>query len=360
MLPLEKTLFDVPRVDRDDCIVARHYGFDGRGGADFQRTGDEYGLTRERVRQIIADSDPLRQLRPSGASTVDRVIASIAARLPAPAADLEKNLQIAGLSTEPFRIEGIFNVAGLLGRSVPFRIDVWIGTRFVIPATWPRLRDFLTRARRHVRRHGMARIADFGSGSPAAADAQREAALISAILSGHSDFRWLDRRSGWFWLARTRRNRAVERVLKMLAVANPLAVSELRGGLGRMGSPLAPDRTLLAFCRQIDGLSVRGDVIYANPGIESAGVLNKTERDIFQLLSENDGCMSNLELLSQSCALGMKRPTFYQCVTHSPIVARYNGSHYRLIGSPGQNAHAQDRAALGGPPILSLRTSTSH
>jgi hypothetical protein len=179
----------------------------------------------------------------------------------------------------------------------------------------------------------MARIADFGSDSLSVAGARREARLIEAILSSQHDFRWLDSRSGWFWLAGTRRNRAVGRVRKMLAVANPLAVSELRAGLGRMGSPLAPKRTLLAFCRQIDGLSVRGDMIYANPGIESAEVLSKTERDIFQLLSENDGCMSNSELISQSCVLGIKRPTFYQCVTYSPIVARYDGRNYRLIGS---------------------------
>jgi len=333
MLPLEKALFTVPRVDRDDSIVARHYGFDGRGGADFQRIGNEFGLTRERVRQIVFAADPLRQILFTGSPTLDRVIASIAAAIPAAAADIETNLQVAGLTSKPFRVEGIVNVAGLLRRGVPFRIGTWNQTRFVVSASWPRLGDFLTLARRDVRRHGMARIADFESSSHSAAGAQREARLIEDILSGQCDFRWLDRGSGWFWLADTPRNRAVCRVRKMLAVANPLAVSELRAGLARMGSPLAPEKTLLELCRQIDGLSVRGELIYAEPGIESRDVLNKTERDIFQLLSQNDGCMSNSELISQSSELGIKRPTFYQCVTHSPIVERYNGSNYRLIGS---------------------------
>jgi hypothetical protein len=250
MLPLEKALFRAPQGDRDDCIVGRHYGFDGRGGADFQCTANEFGLTRERVRQIISHSDPLRRLPPNGSPTLDCAIASITAGLPAPAADMERDLRAAGLSMNPFRLEGIVNVAGLLGHPVPFRIDVWNKTRFVIPASWPRLRDFLTRARGHVRRHGMARIADFGSNALSVPGAQREAMLISAILSSQSDFRWLDRRSGWFWFACARRNRAVVRVRKMLAVANPLAVSELRAGLGRMGSPLAPERTLVALCRQ--------------------------------------------------------------------------------------------------------------
>ena len=97
MLPLEKALFDVPQVDRNDCIVARHYGFDGRGGADFQRIGNEFGLTRERVRQIVFAADPLRQILFTGSPTLDRVIASIAADIPAAAADIETNLQVAGL-----------------------------------------------------------------------------------------------------------------------------------------------------------------------------------------------------------------------------------------------------------------------
>jgi len=346
MLPLEKALFSVSQGDRDDCIVARHYGFDGRGGANFQRIGNEFGLTRERVRQIVFDSDPFRQLLPKGLPTLDRVIAFITARFPASAEEIEMKVQLAGLTIKPFRIQGIVNVAGLFNRPVPFRIIALNKTRFVLPRSWTRYREVLTRARQHVRRHGMARIADFANGSLSVAGAQREARLISAVLSSHSDFRWLDRRSGWFWLAGTRRNRAVGRLRKMLAVANPLTLSELRAGLGRMGSPLAPERTLLAFCGQIEGLSVRRDMIYANPGIESAEVLNKTERDIFQLLSDNDGCMSNSELISRSSVLGIKRPTFYQCVTYSPIVARHNGSNYRLIGSQGQNAHpVKSRAA---------------
>jgi hypothetical protein len=334
MLPLEKALFVVLRRDRDSSIVARHYGFDGRGGASFQRVGNEFGLTRERVRQIVSAVDPHRQILPAGCSTLDRVIALITACVPAPAAEVETKLQIAGLTMKPFRLEGIFNVAALLGRSMPFRISALKKTRFVLPATWPPFRVIIGRARVQVRRHGMATIAEFMGEALSGGVTEADVNVIEAILATQPDFRWLDRRAGWFWLVRTPRNCAVKRIRKMLAVANPLTVGELRGGLGRMGSPLAPESTLLAFCRQIEGLSVRGNMVHATPDIEASEVLNRTERDIYQLLSENSGCMSNSDLIWQSKMLGMKRPTFYQCVTYSPIVARYNGRHYRLIGSP--------------------------
>jgi hypothetical protein len=346
MLPLEKALFNVPPGDRNASIVARHYGFDGRGGANFQRTGNEFGLTRERVRQIVSASDPCRQVLPAGWPALDRVIAFIAAGLPGPAAEVESNMQRAGLTLKPFRIEGVVNAANLVSRPVPFRISALNKKRFVIPAECPKFRDVVGHARQLVRRNGMATIAEFTNELLAGEAAQGEADLIEAILSSQPDFRWLDRHSGWFWLAEAPRNRAVKRIRKMLAVANPLTVEELRAGLGRMGSIIAPAQTLLTFCRQIDGLSVSGDLIHASPSIKTADVLNKTERHIYQLLSENNGCMANSALIWESNRLGMKRPTFYQCVTYSPIVARYDGRHYRLIGSHAQTAEARKPDAL--------------
>jgi hypothetical protein len=332
MLPLENALFSVPRGDRNAGIVARHYGFDGRGGANFQRIGNEFRLTRERVRQIVTQSDPRRQILPGDCSALDCVSAFIAAGLPAPAAEIEAKLHRSGLTMEPFRIEGIVNVARLLHHAVQFRISVLNKTRFVLPASWPQFRDIVRHARRLVRRHGMAAIAEFTNDVRDGEVAQRESKLIETILSGRPDFRWLDRGSGWFWIAGAPGNCAVRRIRKMLAVANPLTVEELRAGLGRKGAPPVPAQTLLAFCRQAGGLSVREDLIYARPRIDAAEVLNKTERDIYRLLSENNGCMANSDLILESGRLGMKRPTFYQCVTYSPIVVRCDGGHYRLIG----------------------------
>ena len=342
-LPLEKALFGFPPEDRDAAIVARHYGFDGRGGANFQRIGIEFDLTRERVRQIVAQSDPRKHIGPGCLAALDRIIASVTESFPAPATELEKKLHLAGLTMKPFRIEGVVSVATLLSRRLPFRISALRKTRFVLPASWPQLREIVNAAHNQVRRHGMATVTQLMDDNADSDRAQRDAIMIEAILTAQPDFRWLDRAAGWFWLTETHRNCAVTRIRKMLAVANPLSVAEIRAGLGRMGSPLAPERSLFELCRQIEGLSVRGDMVCAEPCIETAEVLNKTEIEIFQLLSENNGCMSNSDLIGQSNMLGMKRPTFYQCVTRSPIVTRYNGRHYRLIGSgqSGRSPHSE-------------------
>ncbi len=332
-LPLETELFAWASDDRDSRILARHYGLDGKGGANFQRIGDEFGLTRERVRQIVSETDPSRYFKPGALSALTRIVATIASSLPAPAADLESRLQTEGLVLNPFRLEGIIQIGSLLGCPVPFRLTRQGGRRYAVAAGFPPFQKIVSRARQKVRRCGMATLSECIGGRGKTGSAQRELDLAEVVLSAQRDFRWLLPGSGWFWFADTAPNRVASRIRKMLAVANPLTIDEIREGLARMRDPLAPNSILLELCRQLPGLSVDGEIIRADAEIKIDEVLNKTEIDIFQLLSEHNGCMSNSELICRSRVLGMKRPTFYQCVTYSPIVSRYNRSHYRLIGS---------------------------
>lgn len=340
VLPLETELFIFPPEDRNSSIIVRHYGFDGNGGANFQRIGDEVGLTRERVRQIVAETDPRSYLKPGGQAALEHAIAMVAAALPEPAAKIETRLQAEGITLGLFRLEGIIEAATLLKCTVPFRLARLNNRRFVVTAKYPRFEDIVSRARQRIRRYGMSTLTDCMPGAGKSQQPARELAVLEEVLSAQKDFKWLDRPSGWFWLSKVGMNRVLARIRKMFAVADTLSVSELRAALARMGDTPAPDEILLEFCRQMPELSVEGNVIRAHTKINVCEVLNPTERAIFELLAENNGCLSNAELIRRARALGMKRPSFYQCVTWSPIVWRQKRSHYRLIGSRYSGAAA--------------------
>jgi hypothetical protein len=348
VLPLEKALSDITPKDRNSLIFDRHYGLDGKGGANFQRIGHEIGLTRERVRQIVAEFDGRSHFKPEGVAALEAAIETVVASLPAPAALIEKKLQADGTTLKPFRLEGIVNAATLVGRTAPFQVRTLNRKRFVVAAGYPRFADVVTRARHRIRRHGMAPLTACLASRPKSQAGQRETELVEAILSAQRDFRWLDQRTGWFWFADTTRNRAVSRIRKMLAVANPLTIDEISAGLARMKCPLAPPATMAEFCRQVPGLRVDGDTVTANPAIDIDEVLNRTEQDIFRLLAAHDGCMSSSELILRSKAIGVKRPTFYQCVTYSPIVSRNNHSQYRLIGAADPEGSIHPRVSFNG------------
>ena len=330
-LPLETELLQWPRNNRNSAIVARHYGLDGNGGLNYKRIGDELGLTRERVRQIVS-AGCQEVLKTGGPAVLEQIISVIASSLPAPAASLEARLRAENLTLKTFRLEGIIQIAGLLDRPVPFAVADLKGERFVVDTECRPFRDIVDRARQNVRRYGMANVAECLSQEPKTGIGKRELKLAGAVLSAQRGFQWLNQRSGWFWFSAPPANRVASRIRKMLAVTHTLSIDEVRAGFARTGDSLAPNQILLEFCRRLPGLSVEGETIAAKTRIGVGEVLNKTERDIFRLLSDHDGCMSNSELISCSRVLGIKRPTYYQCITSSPIISRPNSGHYGLIG----------------------------
>jgi hypothetical protein len=132
---------------------------------------------------------------------------------------------------------------------------------------------------------------------------------------------------------------------KILSVANPIDVSELRAGIGRdyrMKGLAPPNGVLLEFCRQAPGLRVNEETIKAAPAINSDDILSRTERDIVHMLSEHGGTMATSEFTSVCLGMGVNRRTFYHNLVSSPIISRHAGGLYALIGSAeksGRGAH---------------------
>src|SRR6266446_4662475 len=91
-LTLERELRDLLGTGRNARIAARYYGFDGRGGGSLQTVGNEIGLTRERVRQIVTEATERLSTGRLVAPTLDRTIAFVANRIPAAAEEIEADL----------------------------------------------------------------------------------------------------------------------------------------------------------------------------------------------------------------------------------------------------------------------------
>jgi hypothetical protein len=350
LTPLESDLSALPGTGRDSRIVARHFGLDGKGGANFQVIGDEVGLTRERVRQIVLQAGARKLCKGARIPALSQAIEIVASSLPARASEIEDRLRSAGITSGLFRLEGIVNAARLVGRRLPFSVvvlrhDVQMHERFAVGPEFEGFPAIQARAHQKVRQRGMASVSEFLNDNRQPEAAQRERNFLQAVLSADKDFRWLDDSAEWFWFSEARGNLALRRIRKMLSVANPLSMEDLRAGLARTSDMLPSDQVLAAFCRQAPGIIVEGDSIRPGFRINCGDVLNQTEQNIFRILSERGGCMTNSELICHAYSLGIKRPTFYQCVNHSPIVSRDRG-HYKLIGSMRQAEIGRGTTAL--------------
>jgi len=340
-LTLERELRDLLGTGRNARIAARYYGFDGRGGGSLQTVGNEIGLTRERVRQIVSEASERLGIGRPVSPTLDRTIAFVIDHMPAAAGEIEAELRSQRLTSGLFRLEGVIQAAELLGRRLPFSITEVKGERLVHARDVPSVDNIVRVARRLISLWGMATIsnvvADVRKVEPAC-----DRNLVVSALACLRGFRWLDQTADWFWLSDSPNNRVLNRMKKILSVANPINISELRAGIGRdyrMKGFLPPKGVLLEFCRQA-GLRVHDEAVKAVPAVNSDDVLSQVERDIHHILSKHGGTMAAPEFKSACLGAGVIRTTFYHCMEYSPIISKRAGGLYSLIGSQRPGEHS--------------------
>jgi Sigma-70, region 4 len=359
-LTLERELRDLLGTGRNAHIAARYYGFDGRGGETLQAIGNQFGLTRERVRQIVtAASKRLSTGRPVS-PTLDRTIAFVVDHMPAAAGEIEAELRIQRLTSGLFRLEYIIQAAELLGRRLPFSITELKGERLVHARDIPSVDTIVRIARRLISRWGLATISNVVAEARKVESDVCDRNLVVIALLCLEDFHWLEQSADWFWLSDESNNPVLNRIRKILSVANPINISELRAGIARhyrMKGLSPPKRVLLEFCRQAPGLRVNGEAVKAEPPVSSDDVLSQIEKDTVHILSEHGGTMATSEFKSVCAGMGVNRSTFYQNLLNSPIISRFAGGLYGLIGSRTVRKlePARMQSVHGHRPLRSLR-----
>ena len=324
-------------------IVVRRFGWDGRGVKTLQAVAEEYGVSRERVRQIC--SRAMKEVRGTEAFApiLDRALEFVRAHIPAPAAEVEALLVEAGITGSRFSLDGLRSAAEIFGRDPAFVLLEAGGVRVVTtPGTdndGELTQEIVRRARRLVSHWGATTL-------DAVADALQESHGISVnrdrvarILVGKRDFAWLDESGGWFWISTVPRNRVLNRARKILSVVDRIGVSELRDGIARhhrMEGSAPPRHVLLELCRQAPGFRVERDEIIADPPLAWTEVLADVEKTMVRILLEHGPVLPRPEFERHCLSAGMPRTTFYAYLDNSPIITRYSRGVYGLRGFPVQ------------------------
>ncbi len=339
-MTLEEELGDAllhERNPRNRDAALKYFGWDGNGPRTLQRVGKEYGLTRERVRQICDKQVDSLKSRRFFLPVLDRTLDFIAKSVPTAADEIEEKIGTAGLTDTAFRLQGIQRAAEIFGRACSFILESTYGKTYALPPESHGLaRSIVYAARKSISHWGVTTIEDVTAQVRQTKGASLDVGFAAKVLKTQADFEWLDEAFGWFWLTSVGRNSLLTQIDKVLSVAPRITVSELRVGVSRNHRRegfAPPQRVLLALCRRLPGCRVEENIVVADPPRDWAETLADTERTLAGVLKEHGPVLERQRLEDLCTARGMKRVTFYIHLTNSPLIERFAQGVYGLRGS---------------------------
>jgi len=341
---LENDLLALVAYEKDERkrkIHIRYYGWDGTGTRTLQQVGSEFGMTRERVRQITSALPKQLVGKLLFMPVLDRALEYVESRCPASATDVERGFPKAGISKEPFCLEGIINAAKLAARPLRFEIATICRTRYVLPASQvgdvrtqleTTFESIVSRAKRSISTCGCGNLDDFWEHLPSGVKAVVTPELVREILAAQKTVCWLGRNARWFWISGTR-NPLLNRLQKILAVAGRVHIADVVSAVSRdrRNKRLAaiPRAVLLALCKQLPAYRVEGDLILGNPPPRPESVLSRCELALFHALRKRG--LTRRDLAKKCSRRGVSGPGFVATLTRSPTVTKLPSGIYCLI-----------------------------
>jgi len=319
-------------------IVMAWLGFEGRGPLTLQEVGDLFGITRERVRQIVAKHQKGVGDRPY-APVLTRSLREI--RPMVLADDLEDKLVEGGLTQPGTRMETLLRAAEFLHITTAFRVEQLGLKRALVSDGVLEMVISVTRTSAALcSRWGLSTVAEVEASA-----SNRHGSLgfdARTAIGSIPGVEWLDSERNWFWI-RGRRNRLLNNLAKISSVAETLTLGELRSALARhhRSHGFAPPRRILrSLLESTPGHKLTGESVTFENTPSAADILGEVEHAIVSVLQESaSGVMPRDELEAKCLARGINRSTFYVYLMYSPLITRFARGVYGLVGShlePGE------------------------
>jgi hypothetical protein len=264
----------------------------------------------------------------------DKLLLSIARRLPAMETDLEIDPVREGSSIWPLDFRQLIKTAARLGHDIPFHVIDLGGVRVVVR------HGQLTAARathrvavRTVQTLGAATTDAIASQIRATVDPTVDAVFVERLLSGLPAFRWLDRGTGWFWFVQ-RSNRLIADLRKVLSVVTRVPVTRLAFALFRMrAGPRPSPAAVQGLCTAVPEARVRNGIVMVDRPLDRRAHLNEGETRVVKVLESAHGSLSDGQLRGRVREIGLAWTPVWRLLRSSPLFEQTPEGQFRLLGT---------------------------
>lgn len=328
------------RNDRNADWVVQHLGWDGQPHRTLEIIGASANVTRERVRQVVANCTRRLEARETVPHALQRAIGIVERNAPISQSSLDRLFAEDGVATDGFYADGIKRAARVFGAKFPFCISE-AADPLIIQERHADLPERLLRsAKIEVASHGA--IVD-----DQLIEIWRETCghtvspeFVRAIMQTDESFAVLPGCPEWWWRpdsAARRRNRLVNTITKVMGACHCIPLRELREACRRhvRTNHLAPPTNVMrAICSSLPFLSVEGgSVERASDQLNWDDVLNPSEKLLADIFKRRGPVLDSYTVSEEGMALGINENSLQIYKTYSPILCRPIAGYYAVVGS---------------------------
>jgi YD repeat-containing protein len=321
---LTRLLTSFGASDRDVKVIVARYGWGGHSARTLGDIGDTFGITRERVRQIVQRWS--QRLQDAYLPQVARAVQLLTERAPLTANDAARLLIDLRLCTVPMHPAALEAAARLVGYEVTFQLDSADGIDYVRAQGVAGIGPIFLTARREAGRVGVSNVEEVEARLQAEGH-QYPAGAVQGALHSSTKIEFLQ--DDWFWVPDIPpdRNRLRNVTQRILSVTSRLDVATIRHGIRRhyrfKQIDLVPSTSVLtAFYRAHPEFVVHDDgSISSRSPLDYRHVLGPAESAFVNALRASPtGLMDRTDLERAVTERGVNPSTFSVFTTYSPIL----------------------------------------
>jgi RNA polymerase primary sigma factor len=333
---------------RNAKIVAQYFGFDGNGGASMQQVGDEFQLSRERVRRVL---DDYKKEIPKLFNSEDlrEVSKFIAGKAPISKSRLDAELLRAGYVKAPCQIEGIVNLLELVfpkykeSKKAVYKIQ-HMGSHYLINhKNEAAAQNVESTALRRISHNGAAHTAKLEKFVDSS-DKETRKNFVRDVLSARSDFIWLDENKSWGYLGEHGKNRLTHRLKAIFSLIKSAPIAAVENGILRSWNKakteeteLPPTHIILALLRDTGNFRIDTDNnIHVKKPYEAVENVAPGDIAVFNVIKTSHPQTKKESEIKKAL---FKEPadiqySYSMALNYSPLFKKIDRGQYGLVGTP--------------------------
>lgn len=318
--------------DRNLEITVKLFGWNGDGQRTLESVGQEYGVTRERIRQIAARANKKIDGDAYETPWLDKALAAARDLCPATPKRIAAELKRQGICRAKFDPSGLITACEVFDKPIPlFRSLIGQTAIYEWKKQEGKTRELLNLCKRQTSSNGCVNF-DAACAEVGIPEEQRDAYRRVVVIEDACE--WLDEQGGWLMANGPTRNRLCNLAAKVLHVAPTVNLSELRRAVSKSKRLLStPPLSVLSKFVERTGLArLEGNKAIALSMFPDAIEAGGAEDKIVNVLKANGPVLSIEKLQELSVAAGVNPITANIYISNSPVVARLARGVYGLVG----------------------------